>query len=201
MPSSTAHRDYLTFIDSLMREYFALFPEEKGRLSVLLQQIEQEDPNICLRSNLPGHLTASALVLNPIDDTLLLIRHKFLQRWLQPGGHMDPGELPLTGALRELSEEVGAVPVSVHPWHSARKIPIDIDSHAIPANTAKAEPAHLHHDFQYIMVVTGEHSVTLQADEVSAFRWVSNESVQSGEFGERLARTVRKMHEFNFFQP
>lgn len=200
MPSGTRHRDYLSFIDTLMRQYFLRFPQERARLDVLLSQLEQRDPNICSRSNLPGHLTASALVLNPKDNCLLLIRHKFLQRWLQPGGHMDPGELPLAGALRELSEEVGTVPVSVHPWHRENAVPIDIDSHAIPANTAKNEPPHLHHDFQYIMVLTGEFDLKLQADEVSGFRWVPAEDFRSGDFGQRLARTIDKMQALNFFQ-
>ena len=37
----------------------------------------------------PGHFTASAFVLSPTRDMLLLVFHGKLHRWLQPGGHID----------------------------------------------------------------------------------------------------------------
>ena len=55
----------------------------------------------------PGHLTASAFVVSP-DDELLLIFHRKLGIWVQPGGHIEPGdESLLDAARREVAEEVG----------------------------------------------------------------------------------------------
>jgi 8-oxo-dGTP pyrophosphatase MutT (NUDIX family) len=53
----------------------------------------------------PVHVTGSAIVLGPRG--VLLLRHKRLGIWLQPGGHIDPGETPWAAALREAHEETG----------------------------------------------------------------------------------------------
>lgn len=53
----------------------------------------------------PVHVTGSAIVVGPRG--VVLLRHKRLGLWLQPGGHVDPGETPWEGALREAREETG----------------------------------------------------------------------------------------------
>lgn len=53
----------------------------------------------------PVHVTGSAIVVGPRG--VVLLKHKRLGMWLQPGGHVDPGETPWEGALREATEETG----------------------------------------------------------------------------------------------
>lgn len=53
----------------------------------------------------PTHVTGSAIVVGPRG--VLLLKHKRLGLWLQPGGHIDPGETPWEAALREAREETG----------------------------------------------------------------------------------------------
>lgn len=53
----------------------------------------------------PTHVTGSAIVVGPRG--VLLLKHKRLGLWLQPGGHIDPGETPWEAALRETQEETG----------------------------------------------------------------------------------------------
>lgn len=54
----------------------------------------------------PTHVTASAIVLGA-DGRVLLHRHKRLGIWLQPGGHVDPGESCEQAVAREVLEETG----------------------------------------------------------------------------------------------
>jgi len=43
------------------------------------------------------------------DDRVLLHFHRKLNRWLPPGGHIEPNELPDEAAMREVLEETGVV--------------------------------------------------------------------------------------------
>jgi 8-oxo-dGTP pyrophosphatase MutT (NUDIX family) len=47
------------------------------------------------------HVTGSAVVVSTDRRRVLLHKHKRLGMWLQPGGHIDPDELPWDGSLRE----------------------------------------------------------------------------------------------------
>jgi 8-oxo-dGTP pyrophosphatase MutT (NUDIX family) len=60
----------------------------------------------------PVHVTSSAIVVGPRG--VVLHRHKRLGLWLQPGGHIDPGEHPAAAALREAREETGLEVALVH---------------------------------------------------------------------------------------
>jgi 8-oxo-dGTP pyrophosphatase MutT (NUDIX family) len=53
----------------------------------------------------PVHVTGSGVVIGPRG--VLLLEHRRLGIWLQPGGHIDPDETPWDAALRESREETG----------------------------------------------------------------------------------------------
>ena len=54
-------------------------------------------------SSMERHFTATALVIDQERNCALLLWHKRLQRWMPPGGHMDPDEIPDEAAAREVS--------------------------------------------------------------------------------------------------
>ena len=119
-----------------------------------------------------GHLTGSAIVISADGARTLLLHHRKLDRWLQPGGHGDPGET--TGedvALREALEETGLAGLVLHP--SAPR-PLDVDIHDIPARGA--EPAHQHLDLRYL-VVAPDGAFSRSAEETRDMRWVSWEEL------------------------
>jgi 8-oxo-dGTP pyrophosphatase MutT (NUDIX family) len=104
------------------------------------------------RRTYPGHVTTSAIVVTPDLSSVLLVHHRALDRWLQPGGHWEPAATFWASALREAQEETGIEGATLHPWHGGRDIPIDIDTHAIPLRIERAEPSHWHHDLRFAFV-------------------------------------------------
>lgn len=57
--------------------------------------------------NLTRDFTVAVFVVH--EKRILLQFHKKLQRWLPPGGHIEPNELPDEAAIREVMEETGVV--------------------------------------------------------------------------------------------
>lgn len=121
----------------------------------------------------PGHLTASAFVLDAAGECLLMLHHRRLGLWLQPGGHGEPGEgVPLAIATREVLEETGIAGLAPHPGAAS---PFDLDVHAIPARASadptRAEPAHRHLDIRFLLRAPPEATPHANA-ESRAVRWV-----------------------------
>lgn len=53
------------------------------------------------------HFCASAIIINPSNKKILLVKHKKFNKWVQPGGHIEENETPEDCALREVYEETG----------------------------------------------------------------------------------------------
>jgi 8-oxo-dGTP pyrophosphatase MutT (NUDIX family) len=65
-------------------------------------------PEGCLRSHVPGHITASSLVIDDNHEKVLLTLHPRVGKWIQLGGHCEKSdESIVSAALREATEESG----------------------------------------------------------------------------------------------
>ncbi len=87
----------------------------------------------------PEHVTGSAVVAGRRGTVLHM--HKRLHRWLQPGGHLEPGEGPWDAALRESQEETGLV--LTHPEGGPRLVHVDVHD---------AANGHTHLDLRYLLL-------------------------------------------------
>ncbi|SHF13268.1 NUDIX domain-containing protein [Seinonella peptonophila] len=159
-------------IQQQINTYLNRFPDEKSSLTPLLNQVDQ--PNqLYHRKSLPGHITASGIILK--GDRILMIYHPILKKWLQPGGHVEVGEVPFEAAIREVKEETG-FRCQLHEWHCKNSIPIDIDIHQVPTNQDKQEPEHLHYDFRYLLTI--DPFIETIVDGEHQWAWIKYESVQ-----------------------
>lgn len=140
---------------------------QPARADVVARMLELLDrgPEVLSRSHRqPGHFTASAFVLCPERRRLLLVHHGKLDRWLQPGGHIEPDdESLLLAAVREAREEAGVS--ALEPLGGGV---FDVDIHAIPENPR--EGAHAHFDVRYAFVAGA--SALSASEEVRGARWV-----------------------------
>ena len=113
-----------------------------------------------------GHLTASALVIDPSRGRVLLTLHRKLRMWLQMGGHCEPGDPTLAeAALREAAEESGVEGLTLLPGG-----PVRLDRHPIPA------PCHWHLDVQYAALAPAD-AVEAISDESLDLRWFAYDEV------------------------
>ena len=129
--------------------------------------------DIYRRDNFDGHVTASAFVVDVTRSAVLLIHHAGLDRWLRPGGHVEVGDGGvLAAALREVEEEVG-IPAADLRLLGDAAVPFDVDTHRIPANARRGEPAHDHHDVRWAWAYEGDGALALEEGAVREARWVS----------------------------
>ncbi|BBC33119.1 putative NUDIX hydrolase [Streptomyces graminofaciens] len=105
-----------------------------------------------------GHITASALVIDPERERVLLTLHKKLRMWLQMGGHCEPEDVTLAGsALREATEESGVAGLTLLPGG-----PVRLDRHHTPCAW--------HLDVQYAALAPSG-AVEAISDESLDLRW------------------------------
>ncbi len=133
----------------------------------------------------PGHVTATGLVLHPTLEAVLLIHHRRLDRWLLPGGHVEPEDLSVgDAARREVIEETGA--------RVGAGIPIltSIDVHGIPPN--KQEPLHYHHDL--VFSFRAGSAELAQTGEVREARWfyISELDIELPQLQESIRLSIKK---------
>lgn len=135
-----------------------------------------------------GHLTASAMVLTSDGERVLLLFHPKLRRWLQPGGHAEPGETRGEAiALREALEETGLDGLALH---AGAPRPLDVDVHDIPARPG--EPAHEHLDLRYLVIADPAAAIRPADGETTRVRWFAWDELPALDLDHGLRRALAK---------
>jgi 8-oxo-dGTP pyrophosphatase MutT (NUDIX family) len=180
-------------LTTILQTYKSRFPADIPD-TILLSEflVTTEDGMFFNRKNFVGHITTSAFIIDPSSNEILLLRHKALEKWLQPGGHCEGNSL-LASALREAVEETGIMPAQLmnKPVDVNIEVPFDIDSHFIPANPRKEEDGHYHHDLRYLFYYEGNRDNEFNESEATGMKWVRFEALKNdpifGKVVEKIA--------------
>lgn len=172
---------------ALLQQHIPATEQEADHLRKILAYSQTPDSAL-LRENQAGHFTASAWILDQAGEKALLLDHKKLKRWLQPGGHVDPeDETFFDAAKRETAEEAG-----LRDLIALSPAPFDVDAHTIPARPG--EPEHTHYDIRYLFQLPQHFNAsdTQINVESKGYQWVPLETVSAPGSDESLARMARK---------
>jgi 8-oxo-dGTP pyrophosphatase MutT (NUDIX family) len=139
-------------------------------------------PDALHRTCTTGHLTGSALVVEPTTHRVLLLLHTKVGRWLQPGGHADgDGELAHV-SLREAEEETGISGLRVVTPA------IDLDVHVF-RNAAGTEPDHLHLDVRHLVLAPPD-ALVVGNHESQGIAWVPPDELERYDVDAGTVRMV-----------
>lgn len=181
------------------KHYLACYPTEEERLNTFISYLDRnESSQLYNRKNFDGHITASVFILDESRNKLLMLHHKILDRWLQPGGHVDEEDKDLlAAAYRECKEETGIASsfLTLMQSNSEVPIPFDIDSHSIPANIKRNEAKHYHHDIRYLFAYNGSDEISIDANESQGFQWISLAELSMHEDFQLVVSKVRLLIE------
>lgn len=156
--------------------------EARKSLDLILALLEHA-PDPCSRDHFhPGHITTTGLVLRRDNGSILLVHHARLDRWLLPGGHVEPSDASLAAsAAREVLEETGV--------HVDSRAPIvNVDVHPIPPR--RDEPLHLHHDLIFAFRANSE--VTICSPESRAVIWCKLDELSQYDIPSAIRQALRR---------
>jgi len=152
---------------------------------LVLQLLEHTPAPYSRAQFLPGHITCTGLVLHPAREAFVLVHHRRLDRWLLPGGHVEPDDAEIWDtARREVIEETGSVLVpDRHP------LLVGIDVHGIPPG--RREPYHLHHDL--IFGFRAASAEVMPTEEVRRVVWCGLDEWDRYELPISIQLSARRM--------
>jgi 8-oxo-dGTP pyrophosphatase MutT (NUDIX family) len=156
---------------------------EAGYLESMLALLDSSGDALSRFHFDPGHFTASGFVVSPDRLSLLLVHHAKLEKWLQPGGHVETDDADVeSAARREVVEEAGLSDLESLGL-------LDVDIHRFPKRGD--EPAHDHLDVRF-GYVAGSTEVST-GDGTTEVRWFPLQEVADWDARPSLSRPATKL--------
>ena len=135
----------------MMLRYLSLFPDD-----------------ILTRANEIAHFSASAWVVNPARDRVLMLYHNIYKSWSWPGGHADGEEDLLSVALREVQEETGLDRLRPVTEQLYSLEILTVNAHV---KRGKYVVPHLHLNLTYLLEADEAEPLRINAEENTGVRW------------------------------
>ena len=138
-----------------------------------------------VRERLAGHFTGSAWLVSADGQRALLMHHRKLGRWLQPGGHADGDSDLAAVALKEAREESGLASLRLEDGQI-----FDLDRHWIPERGSV--PGHWHYDVRYVVRNVGSEVFVVNPESL-ALAWREVAAIADDPVSDAsLARMARR---------
>ena len=144
------------------------FNEQEERDKDVILRFLEENDDAFLRENLIAHMTASAWVVNPKRDRVLMVYHRIYDSWSWTGGHADGEEDLLAVALREVTEETGVTHV-----RPVSKDIFSLETVTVEGHEKRGEyvPSHLHLNLTYLLEADDTEALRVCEDENKGVAW------------------------------
>ena len=165
--------DIIEALDFFDPSRFSFADEEESALKeALLQILAKEGDRPFYREREEGHLTASAMILDPELKRVLAVYHNIYRSLSWTGGHADGERDLLAAAVREAKEETGIT--KVQPYYGGI---LSLDLLPVPAHEkkGKAIASHRHFSVAYVLIAPFDQPIRIKPDENSAVEWVEIE--------------------------
>ena len=156
----------MKIMDDIAR-YVPWNEQEQRDQAEILRYLAQHD-DAFLRSNRIAHMTASAWVVNPTRDKVLMVYHKIYDSWSWTGGHADGETDLLAVALREVTEETGVKSVRPVTEDIYSLEVLTVDGHE---KRGEYVSSHLHLNVTYLLEADDRSPLRVCEDENKGVAW------------------------------
>ena len=172
----------------LIKNYKPKCEQERIDQQAILSFLDR-NPDAFYRTNLAGHMTASAIVVDSKMDKVLFAFHNIYNSWSWVGGHNDGNEDFLAVAVDEAKEETGVK--NIYPYNGEI---LGIDTILVHNHIKKGiyVPDHLHFNLTYLLIADDSEQLVIKADENSGVKWFSIDEVLEHVSEERMKVVYQK---------
>lgn len=154
-----------------IEQYRPVNEQEAADKEQILRFLREND-DAFLRDNGIAHMTASAWVVSPDREKVLMVYHNIYHSWSWLGGHADGETDLLKVAEREVMEEAGITKVRPVPDEIFSLEVLTVDGHV---KKGKYVSSHLHLNITYLLEADPDEKLSVKADENSGVAWFTPE--------------------------
>lgn len=180
----------MTLYEQLTR-YEPVNEQERQDKRAMLEFIDRNQ-DVLDRSNLAGHMTSSAIVVNETMDKVLFAHHNIYNSWGWVGGHNDGEPDCLKVAIKETMEETGVK--AVRPYND-EILGIDIIHVSNHIKHGAFVNDHLHFNVTYLLIADESDELEINHAEHSNVRWFPLDSVLDHVTEDRMRPVYTKLFE------
>lgn len=173
-----------------IRRFKPTTAEEATEKEVILQHLMATGDRCLDRDHHLYHLTASALIFDPVLEHLLMIHHRIYDTWTWTGGHTDGASDLLALAIQEAKEETGLE--RVEPLLNEI---VSLDILPVPPHHKgdRFVPAHLHLNAAYLLVANPDDHLIVNHEETHGVRWIPVAQVEAYSTEPEILKIYEKM--------